>query len=84
MKVIKNKLVVEPVEIAVKTAGGIFLPDKSQEAKAEGTVVCVGTECDPRLQVGVTVIYAKYAGDEVDVCTKKYRVIRDLDVLLIK
>lgn len=92
MKVIKNKLVVEPVEKTTKTTGGIFLPDQSQEGKAEGTVICVGPDCDPRLQVGVTVVYAKYSGDEVkvetgdavQVCTKTYRVIRDLDVLLIK
>lgn len=84
MKVIKNKLVVEPVEKTTKTEGGIYIPDLSQEGKAEGTVVCVGPDCDPRLQVGVSVIYGKYAGDEVEVCTKKYRVIRDLDVLLIK
>lgn len=84
MKLIKNKLCVEPVEATVKTSGGIYIPDLSQEAKAEGTVLAVGPDCDPRLEVGSTVVYAKYAGDEVKIEEKKYRVIRDLDVLLIK
>jgi len=55
------------------TAGGIVLPDEAQEKPRQGTVIAVGPgkllpsgERQPiDVQVGDTVIFTKYSGNEV-------------------
>lgn len=70
-----DKVVVKPSESEEKTAGGIVLPDTAKKKPQEGKVVAVGpgrllddgSRATLAVQVGQTVIYAKYGGNEVTV-----------------
>jgi chaperonin GroES len=84
-------LVVEHVEQAEKTAGGVFLPDTAKEKPQEGKVLAVGsgrtldsgTKLAMDVKVGDKVIYSKYSGSEIKIDGKDYLIISEKDVLAI-
>jgi chaperonin GroES len=85
-----DRVVVENVEQAEKSAGGVILPDTAKEKPQEGRVVAVGPgrlEAGQRVPVGVkvgdTVIYSKYSGSEVKYQGKDYLIISAKDVLAV-
>lgn len=47
---------------ATKTKGGVIIPDRAQESRATGVVVCCPPNC---LYEGRRVLIVKYAGDSV-------------------
>jgi chaperonin GroES len=93
------KVLIEPVEIAAKTKGGIILPeehkDREQFAQMQGTLVAVSKlaftyasndEWAPadRPKVGDKVLYAKYAGAKVTgMDGKDYRIVNDKDIAAV-
>jgi chaperonin GroES len=86
-------LLVLPVKVEERTAGGIILPqetrDKEQQAATVGTLVEIGasawTDLDdgkPWAEVGDKVSYAKYAGVSMQgKDNQTYVLINDNDVL---
>lgn len=68
-----DKVVVKASTAEERTAGGIVLPDAAREKPQQGKVVAVGPgrlldngERGPMpVQVGDTVIYSKYGGNEI-------------------
>lgn len=60
-----DRVVVEPLEVVNKTAGGIIIPDLAVEKPKEGIVRAVGSACN-WLLVGDKVIYNKNAGTDVE------------------
>jgi chaperonin GroES len=64
------------------SSGGIILPDVAKEEKAEGVVMGIGAEVN-ELEVGDRVIFGKYSGDELELSSKKYRVVNEEDVLAV-
>jgi chaperonin GroES len=73
LRPLRDKVVVKPSEGEEKSAGGIFLPDTAKKKPQEGKVIAIGTgrvledgTVRPlTVQVGDTVVYAKYGGTEV-------------------
>jgi chaperonin GroES len=91
-KPLGDRLVVEHVEQAEKTSGGVFLPDTAKEKPQKGKVVAVGsgrtldngTKLAMEVKVGDTIVYSKYSGSEYkDDDGKEYLVISEKDVLMI-
>jgi chaperonin GroES len=86
-----DRVVVEHVEQADKSAGGVFLPDTAKEKPQEGKVIAVGsgrildngTKVPMDLKVGDRILYSKYSGSEVKIEGKEYLIISEKDVLLI-
>jgi len=84
-------LVVEPLEAEEVTAGGIVLPETAKEKPQKGTVLSIGPgERDDKgkriemdVQMGDTVLYAKYAGTEIKVDGKKLLILKESDILAI-
>ena len=70
-----DRLVVEHVEQADKSAGGVFLPDTAKEKPQEGKVLAVGTgrtldngtKLPMDVKVGDRIIYSKYSGSEIKI-----------------
>ena len=68
-----DKVVVKATTAEERTAGGIVLPDAAREKPQQGKVVAVGPgrllengeRAPMAVQVGDTVIYSKYGGNEV-------------------
>ena len=87
-----DRVVVEPSEQEEKTASGIILPETAKEKPQEGTIVAVGPgkyddEGKKRLpldvKVGDKVLFAKYAGTEIKVESKKVLILRESDIMAV-
>jgi len=84
-------VVVEHVEQADKSAGGVFLPDTAKEKPQEGRVLAVGTgrtldngtKLPMDVKVGDKIIYSKYSGSEIKLEGKEVLIISEKDVLAI-
>jgi chaperonin GroES len=91
LKPLGARVVVEPLEQEEVTAGGIVLPETAKEKPQKGTVVAVGPgdrdENGKRIamdvEVGDTVLFAKYSGTEIKMDGKKILILRESDLLAI-
>jgi chaperonin GroES len=86
-----DRLVVEHVEQADKSAGGVFLPDTAKEKPQEGKVLAIGTgrtldngqKLPMDVKVGDRIIYSKYSGSEIKLEGTEYLIISEKDVLAV-
>ena len=86
MRPINDRVVVKPAPAEEKTKGGIIIPDTAKETPQRGEVVAVGPGKDGNLmtvQVGDTVLYGKYAGQELNFEGYDYLIMREDDILVI-
>ncbi|MBN2790717.1 MAG: co-chaperone GroES [Candidatus Delongbacteria bacterium] len=87
LKPIKDRLVIELIEETEnKTAGGIIIPDTSVKEKLNmGKVIEVGSdeELKKEIKKGDTVMFQKYAGNDVKLGEKKYMILKFDDILAV-
>mgnify|MGYP001211972603 CR=1 FL=1 len=91
MRPLDDRVVIEQHKAEDKTSGGIVLPEQAKEKPTRGTVLAVGPgkllDSGNRgvmcVKVGDDVFYSKYAGNEVDIESKKYTVLRETDLLAV-
>ena len=86
MKPINDRVVVKPAPAEEKTAGGLIIPDTAKEKPQKGEVVAVGPGKDGNaltVQAGDTVLYGKYAGQEVTIDGTDYLIMREDDILVV-
>ena len=92
IKPVADHILVKPVEAETTTASGIIIPDTVEQERPErGEVVAVGPgkvlENGSRgamsVAVGQTVLFKKYAPDEVKVEDTTYFMIKNDDVMAI-
>jgi len=89
---IDDRVIVTPVDADEVTAGGVILPDAAKEKPNKGKVVAVGpgqwNDAGDRTPLTVKkndiVFYGKYAGTEVKVSGKEFKILRESDVLGIE
>ena len=89
LRPLDDGVVIKQLEAEEKTAGGIILPDTAKEKPQLGKVVATGPgkilDNGKRAQMSVKkndkVIYAKYAGNDVEIDGTKYVVLRESDIL---
>ena len=87
-----DKVVVKPSASEQTTAGGIVLPDTAQKKPQEGEVVAVGpgrvlddgSRKPSAVEVGQTVIYAKYGGNEVTVDGQDYIILDEDSIYCVR
>ena len=84
-------LLVEPVNAETRTASGIVLPESAQEKPAQGKVISVGPDIvlpngqvmmSP-VQVGDTVVYKKWGGDEIKLGGVEYKLVKFEDLMAV-
>ena len=83
---LSDRVLIEPAEAEVKTAGGIIIPDSAKEKPLKGKVVATGNGTKDEemvVKVGDTVLYGKYAGTEIEVDGATCRMTRQSDILAI-
>jgi len=79
-------VLVEPIEVETKTAGGIILPDevveKEQWAAQRGTIIAVGSASEYIKQedVGRVALFGRYAGSLIEHEGRKFRLIDNTDI----
>lgn len=91
LRPLEDRVIIEPLEQEEVTAGGIFLPETAKEKPQQGKVLAVGPgKRDDKgnlipldVQVGDTVLFAKYAGTEVKLNGKKNQIMRVTDILAV-
>ena len=84
-----DRLLIEPLEAADKTAGGIILPDAAKEKPTQGRVVAVGpgkqlddgSRAPMAVAVGDVVVYNQYGGTDVTLEETDYKVLRGSEIL---
>ena len=92
LRPVSDHLILKSVGNETTTAAGIIIPDTASKEKPEkGEVLAVGqgkmlengTRQPVEVQVGNTVLFKKYAPDEVEVDVETYLIIRADDVMAI-
>ena len=86
MKPINDRVVVKPAQAEEKTKGGIIIPDTAKEKPQKGEVIAVGPGKDGNLmtvQIGDTVLYGKYSGQELNFEGNDYLIMREDDILIV-
>jgi len=86
LKPINDRVVVQPAPADAKTSGGIIIPDTAKEKPQRGKVVAVGPGKDDlkmTVKKGDTVLYGKYAGQELQYEGKDLLIMREDDILVI-
>ena len=86
IKLLADRVLIEPLEAETKTASGIIIPDSAKEKPQKGNVVAVGPgtkENHVTVKVGNTVLYGKYSGTELKLENNDYLIMRESDILAI-
>lgn len=90
VKPIFDNVLIKPLEVEVKTASGIILPDSAKEKPQMGEVVEVGPGKidDGKLipvsvKKGQKVIYKKWGGNEIKINGEELILVEEKDILAI-
>jgi len=86
MKPINDRVVVKPAQAEEQTKGGIIIPDTAKEKPQKGEVIAVGPGkdgVDPTVRKGDTVLFGKYAGQELVYEGENYLIMREDDILVV-
>lgn len=86
LKPINDRVVVKPAPADSKTSGGIIIPDTAKEKPQRGKIIAVGPGKDGNkmtVKKGDTVLYGKYAGQELEYDGAEYLIMREDDILVI-
>ncbi|MFN8495125.1 MAG: co-chaperone GroES [Caldilineaceae bacterium] len=91
LKPLGDRLVVQPSEQEEQTATGIFLPETAKEKPQQGKVIAAGPGARKEngervaldVQVGDTVLYAKYSGTNIKLNGKEFLILKETDILAI-
>ena len=89
LRPLDDRVVVEALEAAEKTAGGILLPDTAKQKPQRGRVIAAGpgklsdegVRLALSIKVGDEVLFGKYSGSDVEVGTKEYKILRESELL---
>ncbi len=84
-----DRIIVQRIEEDEQRVGGIIIPDTAKEKPQQGKVIAVGKgriEKDGKVtpldvKAGDTVLFGKYAGQEIKIDGDEYLIIREEEVL---
>ncbi len=87
-----DKVVVQRTEAEEATAGGIVLPDSAKQKPAEGRVLSVGdgrlssdgSRIPLQVHDGDRVLFASYAGTEIEVDGQTLLILSESDILAVQ
>ena len=84
-----DRVIVQRIEEGEQKVGGIIIPDSAKEKPQQGKVIAVGkgkVEKDGKItpldvKAGDTVLFGKYAGQEIKLEGSEYLIVREEEVL---
>jgi chaperonin GroES len=91
IKPLNERVLIERIEAADTTAGGIVLPDSAKEKPTEGRVVATGdgrqTDKGERMalsvEVGDRILFSSYAGTSVKDGGTEYLILDESEILAV-
>ena len=86
IKPLADRVLILPTKAEEVTMAGIIIPDSAKEKPLRGTVVAAGNGTKDEemiLKENDTVLYGKYAGQEIEIEGEKYLIMRQADVLAV-
>ena len=91
IKPLHDRVIIRRMEEEEVTAGGIVLPDTAKEKPLKGEVVAVGPgkvadngqTIPMSVKVGDSVLFGKYAGQDITVDGEELLVMREDDIVAI-
>ena len=91
LRPLADRVVLEVLDDAEQTAGGIYIPDSAREKPQRGVVLAVGEgrlrddgKRDPMsVKVGDKVLFAKYGGTDVKFGEKEVKILSEKDILAV-
>ena len=89
LRPLKDRILVQRMEEATTTKGGIIIPDTAKEKPAEGKVVSVGNgkigddgkRIPLEIKKGDRILFGKYSGTEVKIEGEEYLIMSEDDIL---
>ncbi len=86
-----EKVLIKRLEAEEKTKGGIVLPDTAREKPQKGTIVALGdgkllddgTRAEFQVKKGDKVLFASFAGTDINVGGEEYLLMDESDILAI-
>ena len=84
-----DRIIVQRIEEDEQRVGGIIIPDTAKEKPQQGKVIAVGKgriEKDGKVtpldvKAGDTVLFGKYAGQEIKLDGEEYLIMREEEIL---
>ena len=84
-----DRVVLKILDAEETSAGGILLPDSAKEKPQQGKVTAVGagarkkdgSRIKPDVKKGDIVLFGKYAGSDVTVDGKEFKILRESEIL---
>ena len=91
LKPLSDHVIVKAIEEDSTTKSGIVLPDSAKEKSQKGEVIAVGPgklldngqRATMEVQVGNTVLFAKYGPNEVNVDEQDYLILTESDIYAV-
>ena len=91
LRPLEDRILVKRKEAVEKTAGGVYLPERSKEVPDEGIVIAVGEgrqldsgELSKMLiKENDIIMFAKYSGSEIKIKGEPFLLMRQAEVLAI-
>lgn len=82
-------VLVEPSDADTRTASGLYLPETAQEKPAQGVVIAIGEDMilesgkviKSPVNIGDTVVYKKWGGDEIKIGGVEYKLVKFDDLM---
>ena len=84
-----DRVIVERIEEGEQKVGGIIIPDTAKEKPQQGKIIAAGNgriEKDGKVtpldvKAGDTILFGKYAGQEIKIDGNEYLIMREEEVL---
>lgn len=88
---LNDRVLIKRVSAQQKSSGGLYIPESAKEKPQRGEVIAVGPgkllangdRVSPTVQVGDTVLFGKYTGDEFKLDGEEHLVMREADILAV-
>jgi chaperonin GroES len=78
-----NKVIIERFGAKTVSEGGIHLPETAKEQPQSGRIVAAGEIDEDQYGIGDEVIFASYAGTEIEVDETKYIIMSEDEILAV-
>lgn len=91
LRPLRDQLLVARQDAETQTQGGLYIPENAKEKPARGVVISAGKgkldeqgeRVAPQVKSGDTILFAQWAGNEVELSGESYLLMAETDVLAV-